>query len=85
MAAYQAGHAWVVFLGALMAIVSLFYYLQIARAAYMDEPAAEAPPIRLDPGLEAVVLICMAMVVIMGVAPAPFLSRALDAARALLG
>ena len=85
MAAYRAGHVWLLLFGALMAIVSLFYYLQIARAAYMDEPRDDAEPIALDRSLDAAVMVCMGMVVLMGVAPAPFLDRAMAAARALLG
>ena len=83
MAAYRAGFTWVVLFGALMAVVSLFYYLQIARAAYMDEPRDDRP-IELDRSLDAAVMICMAMVVLMGVAPAPFLDQAMAAARSLL-
>lgn len=84
MAAYRAGFTWVVLFGALMAVVSLFYYLQIARAAYMDEPREERP-IELDRSLDAAVMTCMGMVVLMGVIPAPFLEQAMAAARALLG
>lgn len=84
MAAYRAGHVDLVLLGALMSIVSLFYYLQIARAAYMDEPTDPAP-VRFDGRLETAVLVCMAMVVVMGLVPALFLDQAMAAARALLG
>ncbi|MFO0690308.1 MAG: NADH-quinone oxidoreductase subunit N [Myxococcota bacterium] len=84
MAAYRAGHVELVLLGALMSIVSLFYYLQIARAAYMDEPV-ETAPVAFDRGVEAAVFVCFAMVVVMGLVPAPFLDQAMAAARALVG
>ncbi len=84
MAAYRAGYTWLVLYGALMAIVALFYYLQIAKAAYMEEPT-DAEPIRVDGSLDAVVMACMALVVVMGLYPSPFLQGAMAAARALFG
>lgn len=39
IAAWQSGYSWLVVIGALLAVVALFYYMQVARAMYMVEPA----------------------------------------------
>jgi NADH-quinone oxidoreductase subunit N len=87
MAAYQAGSGWLVLFGALMAIVSLWYYLQIARAAYMGETSAgvEAEPVDVTPTLALAIGLCLALVVGMGAWPRPFIEHASAAATSLLG
>ena len=46
MAAWQAGSHWLVLLGALFAVVALFYYLQVVRAMYMNEPKRRVSKVR---------------------------------------
>jgi NADH-quinone oxidoreductase subunit N len=81
MAAYQAGHTFLVLLGSLMAIVALFYYLGLARAAFMQPPKNPAP-VKLPPPLMAAIVICLLSVVGMGLYPSPFLQVAASAADA---
>lgn len=86
MAAYQAGKGWLVLFGALMAIVSLWYYLQVARAAYMAEPQpGVAKQVSVSPALGLAIGVCLAFVVGMGAYPRPFLEQATEAAQSLLG
>lgn len=84
MAAYRADQAWLVLFGALMAIVALFYYLQVARAAYMKAPRSEEP-VRVSFGLAGAIIVCLVMVVAMGLYPRPFVDGALAASKALFG
>ncbi|MBI4818635.1 MAG: NADH-quinone oxidoreductase subunit N [Deltaproteobacteria bacterium] len=81
MAVYEAGHGWLVLFGALMAIVALFYYLQIARAAYMNPPRTTEPLV-VDRSLEVAVFLCLLLVVVMGAYPGPFLNAAMAASKA---
>lgn len=86
MAAYRAGHGWLVLLGAMMAIVSLWFYLQVARAAYMAEPAPDASKsLTVSPPLGLAIAVCLAFVVGMGAYPKPFMEQATEAAKSLLG
>lgn len=86
LAAYQAGQGWLVLFGALMAIVSLWYYLQVAKAAYMDEPAEDMAPLpAVAPALGLSIWLCLALVVGMGAYPRPFLESAASAAASLAG
>lgn len=86
MAAYQAGYGWLVLFGALMAIVSLWYYLQVARAAYMgDAPTEEVIPVKVTPTLATAIAVCLTLVLGMGAYPRPFIEQASAAARSFLG
>jgi NADH-quinone oxidoreductase subunit N len=81
IAAWRAGYSWLVIVGALLAIVALYYYLQIARVMYMSEPK-QAEPVVVKPALAAGVLICLLGVVGYGAYPRPLLESARAAADA---
>jgi NADH-quinone oxidoreductase subunit N len=46
IAAWHAGFGWLVVIGAVLAVVALFYYLQIARAMYINPALARSFPLR---------------------------------------
>lgn len=75
MAAWQAGHTWLVLLGSLLAVVALFYYLQVARAMYMNEPK-RGSRVRVKPALAIAIGMCLLAVIGMGVYPSPFIDGA---------
>jgi NADH-quinone oxidoreductase subunit N len=79
LAAWQAGYQWLVAVGAVLAVVGLFYYLQIARAMYMRPPRSTAR-IASDPALTLALGLCLAGVIVLGVFPAPLLESAERAA-----
>ena len=87
MSAYKAGHGGLVLFGALMAIVSLWYYLQVARAAWMvDAPGGEDGEPRTAPAsLAWAILVCLSLVLGMGAWPRPFIEQSAEAASAFLG
>jgi len=84
MAVWEAGHGALVFLGAVLAVVALFYYLRIARAMYMNEPKSQKR-IETPLGVKLAIALCLAGVLGMGVYPAPFLEQAMLASRSLFG
>ena len=79
LAAWQAGYQWLVVVGAVLAVVGLFYYLQIARAMYMKPPKSEGG-VTSDFALTLSVGLCLAGVVAFGLFPAPLLTSAERAA-----
>lgn len=83
MAAYRAGMEGLVLFGALMAIVSLYYYLQIARAAFMGTPKTDAP-VRVDRSLDFAMMACLTAVIAMGAYPSPFVTAAMSASASFL-
>ena len=83
LAIYQAGMGWLVLLGALLAVVSLWYYLQVARAAYMNPPA-DAAPVATGFAMRLAIGLCLVGVVGMGLWPRPFVESAHEASRSVL-
>lgn len=83
MVAWEAGYQWLVLLGALIAVVGLFYYLQLARAMYMTPPEREEK-LAVSPALAFAILICVLLVVGIGAYPNPWLEEAQLAARGFI-
>ena len=83
LAAYEAGFGWLVLLGAVLAVVGLFYYLRIAIAAYGNPPTQDEP-IRVALPLRLAIVLCTLAVVGMGAWPRPFIEGAMRAAKAFI-
>jgi NADH-quinone oxidoreductase subunit N len=78
LTAWRAGFGWLVVIGAVAAVVALFYYLQVARAMYM-KPPPHSKSVSIGGSLKVAIWICLAFVVGMGVWPKPFIEAANDA------
>lgn len=81
VAAWDAGLHGLVAAGACLSVVALFFYLQLARAAYLEEPS-EPTPVRVAPGLRVAIMACLVAVVGIGAWPGPLLDAASSAAAA---
>lgn len=84
LAAWQAGHAWLVLLAACLAVVGLFYYLRVARSMYLGEPA-DVSPVRTGPALRLAVVACALATGGLGLYPRPMVEAAAVAAQAWQG
>jgi len=82
VAAYRAGLLGLVVAGAVLAVVGLFYYLQLARAAYMVAPRRTGT-VAVTPGVRVAIVVCLLATVGMGLWPAPFVRAAERAAEAV--
>ena len=71
-AAVKAGYAWLAVLAVLASAVSLFYYFRIVAAMFFSE--ADGAPFQSSYALTAVLTICAAGTLLIGVAPEPILS-----------
>lgn len=78
-AAATAGLYWLVFVGAVLTVVALFYYLVVARRMYI-EPSPRTGRLTLEPTLTLAVVICAVGVVALGVYPRPVVMAALRVA-----
>jgi NADH-quinone oxidoreductase subunit N len=81
-AAVERGMYGLVFLGAILTVVALYYYLLVARRMYIEAPVRMQPvPV---PGLLGVaILACVIGVVGMGIYPAPWVTLAMRVASTL--
>jgi NADH-quinone oxidoreductase subunit N len=71
-AAMKAGYAKLAVLAVVMSAVSLFYYFRIAAAMFFTE--GSPAKLKSSYALTAVLVICAAGTIVIGVAPQPFLS-----------
>ncbi len=74
---------WLVIVGVINATISLYYYLQLVRAAYL-EPSDEAP-IELSPMMTITAWLAIARVRGTGIFPGPLLDLCETAARVIAG
>lgn len=76
LAAWRAGLALLVIAGIVLAAIGLFYYLRVARAAYMLQPG-DRPILRPGAPLSVAIGLCLLGVVLTGLYPRPFVDDAL--------
>jgi NADH-quinone oxidoreductase subunit N len=84
LAAWQAGQIALVVSGVVLAIMSLFYYLRILRAAYMVDDELDRSAPAPAPALRLAIGLCLAAVVGLGLWPRPLVDSASAAAADLL-
>ena len=68
--AIGAGYLWLAFVGLLMSMVSVYYYLMVAKAMYIGTND-DMTPIKPDTSTRVALWICLAATVLIGVYPAP--------------
>jgi len=83
LSAAQAGLIWLVLIAVTNAVLAFYYYLRIVWALYVDENEAEH--FSASPRHAAIMIVCTAGVIVVGVFPAPLLNAASHAAETLFG
>jgi NADH-quinone oxidoreductase subunit N len=88
MAAVEAGEIWLLIVGVMMSVVSVYYYLRVPVLMYMHEPDDQQPRrLEISSGEGLVLVFCALAVVLLGLfpneVPTPFFSdlHVLDWAR----
>jgi NADH-quinone oxidoreductase subunit N len=79
----EAGLLWLAVLAMLNSVISLYYYLNIVRQMYIEEPG-DTTPLRLPRLTTAVLLITFAGTVFIGIYPGPLVD-VIDTATSALG
>lgn len=79
--AVATGHVTLAIVGVLSSLLSVYYYLRVMVAMYMEEPEGEAVEWTMPPALAAVLAVCVVGVIGLGVFP----SRWMDMARLAVG
>ncbi|MGH2359614.1 MAG: NADH-quinone oxidoreductase subunit N, partial [bacterium] len=77
LAAAKAGLWWLVFLGALLAVVALYYYLSVAGSLFISRD--DRPEVRVPAAILVAVLVCALIVAVGGLMPQLFVDRAFAA------
>lgn len=78
---------WLAFIAILNSAISLYYYVRVVKAMFIEKPAKGAPAgsIRIPRTFMAAIVVCLVMVVVLGIYPDPILGPCKDAADALIG
>lgn len=83
-AAAKAGLLYLVVLGAILSVLALFYYLNIARKMYIESPLRKEP-FKIPFSLSLVILISALAVVLLGFFPGTITGPAMSAATLFFG
>lgn len=84
LAAWRAGLVELVVAGIVLAVLGLFYYLRMLRAAYMTDSDTLAVP-RMGHPMKLAIGICVAAVVGLGLWPRPLVDASMHAAEEFMG
>ncbi len=81
-AAIHQGYTWLALVGMVFSVVSLYYYLMVAKTALVSD-AADPSPIPVNVLEKAVLLLCIIVTVVLGFWPAPIMKLAEAAASSI--
>lgn len=81
-AAVQEGLLWLVFIGAVCIVISLYYYLLVIKRMYLWE-AKDDRPLLLPPLMRATLYLCLLGILAIGIYPSPFIDMAVAASKLL--
>jgi len=82
-AAMEKGYFTLVLIAMINVVISLYYYLLILKAAYLEEPAAELPPLDLSPPIRLLAGLLVCVMVVAGIFPTYLIELARAAAAVL--
>ena len=75
-AAVDSGLTWLAFVGVLNAIIGLYYYLIVLKVVYLHRSPDEDKPIPVPRTYAVALTACVALILLIGIASAPWLERA---------
>lgn len=76
---------WLAFVAILNSAISLYYYVKVIRAMYIEKPAPGAEKIRIPRTFAIAIAACAVFVIVLGLYPGLILDFCQQAAQALLG
>lgn len=84
VAAMQQGYFTLVLIAMINVVISLYYYLLVLKAAYLDEPDEELPELQISPAIKLLAGALISAMVAMGIFPTTVLKLAELACRSLI-
>jgi len=84
LAAIQKGHFYLVLIGMINVVISLYYYALVVKAAYLIEAETERPAIHLSAPVRLLTVAMLILIVVGGIYPGQLYSVALAAAKILM-
>lgn len=81
-AAVKMGYTWLAMVGMIFSVLSLYYYLQVVRQAFVVD-AKDLSPIEINLLEKSALLICILLIIVLGFWPKPIMDIAQTAAMTL--
>lgn len=69
--AVQSGYLWLAFIGLIMSMISVYYYLQVAKVMYIGEEAKPDEKMEVSGAARLAMWMCLLGTIFLGVYPAP--------------
>jgi NADH-quinone oxidoreductase subunit N len=82
MAVIKSGYVWLALIAGVNMVISLYYYLMVAKRMYVDPPR-NASPIAVPPGMQLLLAIAILGIVMIGTFQGPFLDAAMRAVQGM--
>jgi NADH-quinone oxidoreductase subunit N len=82
MAAVQSGFVWLALIAAGNIVVSVYYYMMIAKRMYVDAPKVAAP-IQIPSQIRLLLIIAIFFIITIGLIQGPFLEASITAAKGM--
>lgn len=82
-AAMEQGYLVLVLIAMVNVVISLYYYLLVLKAAYLDKPATEPPPCAVSAPSRWLAIAMIAVIVAVGIYPSALLNLVMSAAQSL--
>ena len=83
-AAVEKGYLWLVIVAMVNATISLYYYILVVKAAYLDEPEGSPPRLQVSAATRVLAGVLVTIMVAAGIFPHRILEVARAAARSLM-
>ncbi|MBC7326137.1 MAG: NADH-quinone oxidoreductase subunit N [Moorella sp. (in: Bacteria)] len=82
MAIISRGYIWLAILGILMSMVSVYYYLMVARSMYLGNPPEGSRSLQVAPAMQVAMVVSLLVLFFLGIYPTPLTNYALNSALA---
>jgi NADH-quinone oxidoreductase subunit N len=83
-AAMEKGYFSLVLIAMINVVISLYYYLLVVKAAYLQEPAEELPDLKVSPSIRVLAGVLISVMVVAGIFPRHLIELAKAAALVLM-
>lgn len=82
--AIDRGFVWLALISIVMSMVSVYYYLQVAKAMFINDPPEDAQPLNVSPGTQVALIACFLIILAVGIYPGPITTIATNVALSFL-
>ena len=82
MAVIKSGYVWLALIAGVNIVISLYYYMMVAKRIYVDPPR-NTSPIAVPPGMQLLLGIAIIGIIVIGIFQGPFLDAAITAVQGM--